>query len=163
MKHRAGFLFMAASIALSAAAQTASPMPEKQNGTSKVAALLDGSGRPYSKVREGVWEIDFTGDNVKRFPVRLAMADELLVVISKIADRKDLTLGPELLTKCLEMNHHMDSIKVALSEEMLYVRMDVRWRTLDPAELKYVLDQISAATDEISPQIKPYLTPAPAK
>jgi len=128
-----------------------------------MAMLLDSSGRPYSKVREGVWEIDFTGDNVKRFPVRLAMADELVVVISKLADRKDLNLGPELLTKCLEMNHRMDSIKVALSEDMLYVRMDVRWRTLDPAELKYVLDQVSAATDEISPQIKPYFAPAPAK
>jgi hypothetical protein len=152
--------FIAIALIGSAAAQPAAKQPEKANGAAKISGLLDGSGRPYSKVTDGVWEIDFAGDNLKKFPVRLALADDLLVVIAKLADRKDLNLDPALLTKLLENNHHMDSVKMALSEDMLYVRMDARVRTLDPAELKYVLDQVSAATDEAYPQIKPYLTAA---
>lgn len=129
-------------------------------GAGDVVALLEKSGHRYTKVSDGVWEIVFSGDNLKDFPVRLALGEGMLVGLSKVADRKDLKLQPALLIKLLEMNHSMDSVKLALSEDMLYVRLDTHLRILDSQELKYVLDQLSGVTDEIYPQIKPFLNTA---
>ena len=137
------------------AQQTAEP-----KAASGVVALLEKSGYNYSKVTNGVWEILFTGKNVKEFPVRLALGEGILVIISKLADRKGIDLQPPLLTKLMELNHSVDTVKFALSEDMLYARIDARLRTLDLEELKYSLDQISGATDEVYPQIKQYLAGA---
>jgi len=131
-------------------------------GATDVVALLEKSGHRYTKVSDGVWEIIFSGDNVKDFPVRLALGEGMLIGLSKVANRKDLKLEPALLTKVLEMNHSMDSVKLALSDDMLYVRLDTHLRILDGQELKYILDQLSGVTDEVYPQIKPFLN-APAK
>jgi len=128
-------------------------------GAADVVALLEKSGHRYTKVSDGVWEIIFAGDNVKDFPVRLALGEGMLIGLSKVADRKDLKLQPALLTKLLEMNHSMDSVKLALSDDMLYVRLDTHLRLLDGQEFKYVLDQLSGVTDEVYPQIKPFLNP----
>lgn len=130
------------------------------NDPSKLVALLEKSGHNYTKVKDGVWEINFTGDNVKDFSVRLALGGNMLVSMAKLADRKDLKAGPELLTKLLELNHSLDSVKLALSDDMLYVRMDTHLRILDAAELKYVIDQMSGSTDEIYPQIKKFIAGA---
>ena len=129
-------------------------------GAADIVALLEKSGHHYSKVSDGVWEINFTGDNLKEFAVRIALGGNLLVTMAKIADRKDLKLEPAFLTKIVELNHSLDSVKIALSESMLYVRMDTRMRLLDSEEFKYVIDQMSGATDEIYPQIKKYIAGA---
>lgn len=125
-----------------------------------VVALLEKSGHNYTKVKDGVWEINFTGDNLKDFSVRLALGDNILVTMAKLADRKDLKLDPALLMKLLELNHSFDSVKLALSEDMLYVRMDTHLRILDTQEMKYVIDQMSGATDEVYPQIKKFIAGA---
>src|SRR5437763_78679 len=98
------------------------------NASSKVVALLEKSGHNYTKVKDGVWEINFTGDNLKEFSVRLALGDNMLVSMAKIADRKELKADPAFLTKLLELNHSLDSVKIAMSDDMLYVRMDTHLR-----------------------------------
>ena len=125
-----------------------------------IVALLEKSGYKYTKVGDGVWEIPGTGKNVKEFGIRLALAEDILLVMVKLADRKDLKLQPAALTKLLELNHKFDSIKVALSEEMLYVRMDTHLRLLDNQELKYLVEQIANAADETYPQIKQFIAGA---
>src|SRR6266571_4630480 len=129
-------------------------------GAADIVALLEKSGYSYTKVGDGVWEIPGTGKNVKSFGIRLALAEDILLVMVKLADRKDLKLQPAALTKLLELNHKFDSIKVALSEEMLYVRMDTHLRLLDNQELKYLVEQIANAADETYPQIKQFIAGA---
>lgn len=138
------------------------PAQEKPdpNAAANLVALLEKSGHRYTKVSDGVWEINFVGDNLKDFAVRLALGGNILVTMAKLADRKDLRLEPALLTKLLELNHSFDSVKLAMSEDMLYVRMDTHLRLLDSQELKYVIDQMSGSTDEVYPQIKKYITTA---
>ena len=106
---------------------------------------------------DAVWEITFAGKNTGDFPVRLALAGGVVLAIAKLADRKDLQLDPPFLIKMLECNDQFDYIKLSLSKEMLYLRMETPARLLDSQELKHVLEQVSAATDEIYPQIKQYL------
>lgn len=131
---------------------------ERAKGAPDMVALLEKSGYSYSKVREGVWEIPGTGKNLKEFGIRLALADDVLLVMVRLADRKDVKLQPALMTKLLELNHKFDWIKLALSEDMLYLRMDTHVRLVDGQELKYLVEQIANATDETYPQIKQFVT-----
>ena len=133
---------------------------EKPKAGPDLVALLEKSGYSYAKVRDGVWEIPGTGKNLKEFGIRLALADDVLLVMVKMADRKDLRLQPALMTKLLELNHKFDWIKLALSEDMLYLRMDTHLRLVDNQELKYLVEQIANASDETYPQIKPFVTGA---
>lgn len=133
---------------------------EKTKGAAQIVALLEKSGYSYTKVSDGVWELPGTGKNLKEFGIRLALADDILIVMVKLADRKDLRPQPALWTKLLELNHKFDSIKLALSEDMLYLRMDTHLRLLDNPELKYLVEQIANAADETSPQIKQFVTGA---
>ena len=135
----------------------ASAYAQTKSHAAEVAGLLEKSGYNYTKVSDGVWQIQFKGKNIGEFPVRVAVGGDILVTLAKIADRKDLKLQAAFLTKLLELNDSIDSVKIVLSDEMLYVRMDTRLRALDAEELKYVLGQISGAVDEIYPQIKQYL------
>lgn len=137
-------------------AQAAQP-PSKTAGAPELAVLLEKSGYRYTKIRDGVWEITFGGKNVGEFPVRIALTDNTVVVLAKLADRADLKLQAPFLIKMLELNDKFDSVKLALSDEMLYVRMDMHARILDPGELKYLLEQISGATDEMYPLLKEFL------
>jgi hypothetical protein len=133
---------------------------QKAKAAPDVVSLLEKSGYGYTKVGEGVWEVPGTGKNLKEFGIRLALADDLLLVMVKLSERKDLRLQPALTTKLLELNHKFDSIKLALSEDMLYLRMDARLRLVDPEELKYLVEQIAHATDETYPQIKQFIAGA---
>jgi hypothetical protein len=133
---------------------------DKSKGAPEVVALLEKSGYSYKKVGDGLWEVPGTGKNLKEFAIRLALADDVLLVMVKLVDRKDLKLQQALSTKLLELNHKFDSIKLALSEDMLYLRMDTHVRLLDDQELKYLVEQIANATDETYPQIKPFVAGA---
>lgn len=132
----------------------------KSIGATEIVALLEKSGYSYRKVGEGLWEIPGTGKNLKEFGIKLALADDILLVMVKLAGRKELRLEPALVTKLLELNHKFDSIKLALSEDMVYLRMDIHLRVLDNQELKYLVEQIANATDETYPQIKPFVAGA---
>ena len=133
---------------------------EKPKSAADIVALLEKSGYSYRKVSDGLWEIPGTGKNLKEFGIRLALADDLMLVMVKLAGRNELRLEPALLTKLLELNHKFDSIKLALSEDMIYLRMDAHLRLLDGQELKYLVEQIANATDETYPQVKPFVTGA---
>jgi hypothetical protein len=147
----AALILLTTPILGSAQAQT------KSKGAPEIVALLEKSGYTYTKVSDGVWEIPGTGKNLKEFGIRLALADDILLVMVKLADRKDLKLQPPLLTKLLELNHKFDSIKLALSEDMAYLRMDTHLRLLDGEELKYLVTQIANAADETYPQVKQFI------
>ena len=133
------------------------PAQSKSPGAPELAALLEKSGYRYTKIRDGVWEITFKGKSTGEFPVRIALSDNVVVVLAKLADRAELNLQPPFLIKMLELNDKFDSVKLALSADMLYVRMDMHARILDPSELKYLLEQISGATDEMYPLLKEFL------
>ena len=133
---------------------------DKLKGAPGIVALLEKSGYSYTKVSDGVWEVPGTGKNLKEFGIRLALADDILLVMVKLIDRKDLKPQPAFLTKLLELNHKFDSIKIALSEDMLYLRMDTHLRLLDNQELKYLVEQIANAADETYPQIKQFVAGA---
>jgi hypothetical protein len=145
MMDRKRFLAVVGWILPVAASVCLAPAQVSPKNSADLVVLLEKSGHKYSKVDDGVWEIMYEGKNMKSIPVRVTMAENILVTLAKLADRKDLTLDPVLLVKLLELNNDFDYVKLALTKSMLYVRMDSPLRLLDAAELNHVLEQVSAA------------------
>ena len=136
------------------------PTRSKSPSSAGLLVMLEQSGYRYSKVSEGIWEIDATGKNVKDFKIRVTMAEELVLLIVKLADRKDVSVKNELLVKLLELNHRFDMARIALSDEMLYSRIDLHARVVDGAEFNYAVEQLARATDKIYPELKPFIASA---
>ncbi|HKV38927.1 MAG TPA: YbjN domain-containing protein [Blastocatellia bacterium] len=145
----------ATSATATAAGRPASQTAKYSNAT--VAALLEKAGYDYSKIGDGIWEIQFKGKNVAQFPVRVVLSQDIILVMAKLADRKDVALSAPLFQKLLELNDSMDTVKFALSQDMLYMRLELHARLVDEEELKYLLGQVSGAVDEAYPQIKQFL------
>lgn len=149
-------LALVISMAVVCPAQTQSKPPTAAD----IVALLEKSGHSYSKVSDNVWEVDFQGKNIKQIPVRVTLAGGVLVTLCKLVDRKSLRLDPPLLIKLMELNNDFDYVKLALTDDMLYVRMDTPLRLLDSDELNHALEQVSAAAEETYPHITPFVAPA---
>jgi hypothetical protein len=137
-------------------------MAEPSQSPSKPVApsllsILEKSGYSYSKVTEGIYEVPATGKNLKQFSLRLTQADDVLVVIAKIADRKDVTINQAVAQKLLELNDDFDVAKFALSDEMLYARIDIHLRLVDTEEMKYLVEQMARVVDESYVHIKPFI------
>ncbi|MGA9770597.1 MAG: energy transducer TonB [Blastocatellia bacterium] len=124
----------------------------------ELLAIIEQSGYRYAKVSEGVWEIEATGKNTKDFRIRATMAEALVLLMVKLADRKDVSVKNELLLKLLEMNHRFDMARVALSDEMLYARIDLHARVVDGKEFNYAVEQLASATNEIYPELKSFIS-----
>lgn len=140
----------------------AAPLPARAQASSNpyavaMLATLERSGYNYNKVSEGLWELPFTGQNLKNFNVRILVTEDLVVVFVKLADRRDLQMGSAELLKLMELNDQFDTVKLALSKDMLYMRTDVHARLVDEQELKYLVQQMADAVDETYPFVKPYL------
>lgn len=140
--------------------QTQSNQAQSKTVAPSIVSVLEKSGLSYTKVSDGVWEIPATGKNLKAFAIRIASADDTLLVIVKMVDRKGVNLKGELLVKLLELNNHFDTVKLALDENMLYARIDLHVRLVDDEELKYLVGQIANVVDETYPHVKPFLTDA---
>ncbi|MBI3650393.1 MAG: hypothetical protein HY231_05030 [Acidobacteria bacterium] len=135
----------------STAAQTG-----KSTAVGKVPGLLEKSGFKAEKLKEGVWQINFQGKNLKEFHLTITLIGEQLIMFVELANRDAVNLTSGLAVKLLELNDAMDTIKFALSEKSLYARIEAHERLLDVQELKYMISQMSAAIDEAYPQIKAF-------
>jgi hypothetical protein len=129
----------------------------KSSTVNKIPGLIEKSGFPYSKLKDGVWQIDFQGKNLKEFQMKITLLGDQLIMFVDLGNRSDLELNNGLAVKLLELNDAMDTIKFALSEKSLYARMEAHERIIDLQELKYMFNQMSAAVDEAYPQIKAFL------
>ena len=158
---RAGFLtlLIIVSLAPPALAQTARPKANSRasGGTANIPALLEKSKLSYAKIANNVWEIQFTGQNVREFAMRIVAAEDLVMMIVKLADRKDVNATGVLPVRLLELNDKVDQVKFALSGDMLYARVEIHARLLDDREFRYLVDQLSGGVDENYLVIRPFI------
>jgi hypothetical protein len=160
-KWRLGLLLLSASIVTiwAGGGRGLAASQQKTITPADLVALLEKAGYSgYTKVDDGIWEIQFKGKNLPEFPVRIVLSEDIVLVMAKLADRKKLVRTEQLFQRLLELNDKIDTVKFALSPEMLYVRLELHSRLLDEKELHYALDQTSAAVDEAYPQIKQFLS-----
>ena len=139
--------------------QSQTKQPAAKPGAAGLLGVIEKSGYTYTRVADGIYEVPATGKNLKEFPLRLTQADDLIIVIAKLADRKNITITAPLTLKLMEMNDNYDVVKFALSAEMLYARIDIHARVIDVDELKSLVELMAHVVDEAYPEIRAFLPP----
>ena len=150
-------------LAVSAFAQEQKPALDKASA-SKIVQMLEESGHTYGKASDNVWSVKFKGNNVEQVSVIVIGHEGMLILVSVLAEKKDFKASPELMMKLLRLNDDYDRLKVGIDDDGdMFVRIDLTLRVTDSQEFKVNVEQISAAADEITAVIKPFLITAPAK
>ena len=153
-------LIVIATMGSPAKGQSQTKQPAAKPAAAGLLGVIEKSGYTYTKVADGIYEVPATGKNLKEFPLRLTQAEDLIIVIAKLADRKNITISAPLTLKLMEMNDNYDVVKFALSAEMLYARIDIHARVIDVDELKSLVELMAHVVDEAYPEIKAFLPPA---
>jgi hypothetical protein len=122
--------------------------------TDEIPALLEKLGYSFNKVADKVYEVPFTGKNIKNFNVRVTYGGDVLLIICKLADRREVNTRGGLALKLIELNNDYDFVKFALSKDALYTRIDIHKRLVDADELKFLIDAMAHVVDESIPSIK---------
>jgi len=82
----------------------------------------------------------------------------MAVMFVVVAEKNQLRVTPELMRSLLLMNDDFDRVKIGIDKNGdLFVRVDSTVRVMDLEELKANIEQVAAATDEITKAIKPYI------
>lgn len=157
-----GQLFVGPTVALAqqssyAARATFAPSTDKEPVKDKIAQFLEQSKITYSKVTDTVWQTTYHGEAVADIDVTIATAPntDMVVLWAVVAEKQKFHASQDLFYKLLKYNQTADYVKVGIDENGdLVVRIDVNGRTIDLEEFKVVINQISAAVDELHGQIR---------
>ena len=79
---------------------------------------------------------------------------DVLLIICKLADRREMNTRGGLALKLIELNNDYDFVKFALSKDALYTRIDIHKRLIDADELKFLIDAMAHVVDESILSIK---------
>lgn len=126
-------------------------------GQKRLEELVKGAEGPYTKVGAYAWSTPYKGKNLSGITVRIVAAEEGVFFFGDLFDRKSVALSRNLLLKVAELNSHFDYAKLALTEDSLQVRLDVRAKLLDLEEFKALESQIASVADEAYPQLKDFI------
>lgn len=131
---------------------------QDKTSSAKLPNLLEQSGYTYSKVSDNIWTISFHGKALPDFKVMISTGEGMAVMFVVVAEKKQLRVTPELMRSLLLMNDDFDRVKIGIDKNGdLFVRVDSTVRVMDLEELKANIEQVAAATDEITKAIKPYI------
>jgi len=154
-----------ASVALLAAVLVCVPgTANAQPGPSEILRvddLLRDSGYKYTRVTSNsaaVWTVPFTRDALGSTRVIVSTDKGVLVSFVTVVEGTKLRKAPELLMKMLQINNSLDQVKIGFDEDGdAFVRIDEALRLVDAQEMKAVLDQLSAAAEELFIAMRPFI------
>ncbi|MGA2181513.1 MAG: hypothetical protein ABSH47_00660 [Bryobacteraceae bacterium] len=153
--HATVWTILAAGLAAAAGyAQEAAPAA----GASKVGQLMKASGYDFTQKTASVWAADFQGKNLKNFRLIVAIQDDVLVTFVTIAEKGKMPVNTAFMRKLLRYNSTLDRVKIGFDDDGdLFVRCDASVRVLDAREFHSIVDQVSAASDEVYKGIAEFL------
>ena len=152
-------LVMCTGISAQAAGQgRSSDEPSSSTADQKHLAELVAQGEgPYTKLSESAWSTPYRGKNMPSITVRVATAQGGIFFFVDLFERKSISLSRNLLLKIAELNSNFDYGKVALTDDALQVRLDVRAKLVDAHEFKMMESQIASVADEAYGIIKDFV------
>ncbi len=151
----AGIMVLAGLTAATGFGQEAAP----GGSAHKVERLTKESGYDFSRKTDTVWAADFTGKNLKNFRLVVAVQDDVLVVFVTVAEKAKMPVNVAFMRKLLRYNSTLDRVKIGYDDDGdLFVRCDASVRVLDAAEFHSIVDQVSAASDEVYKGIAEFLS-----
>ena len=127
-------------------AQEAAPA----RGAAKIDQLAKASDYGFTRKNDSVWAADFQGKNLKQFRLVVAVQDDVLVTFVTLAEKNRLPTTTEFMQKLLHYNSTLDRVKIGYDDDGdLFVRCDASVRVMDAKEFHAIVDQVSAASDEV--------------
>jgi hypothetical protein len=96
--------------------------PRQSAAAGHLPGLLEKTGHAYRKSAEGVWIVTLAGKNVKEVDIVVQPAEDMVTLQAHLMERKAVADKVGVLLKLLELNHHYDTVKLAVSPDMLYAR-----------------------------------------
>jgi hypothetical protein len=144
--------------ALGAVAGCAQEAPAK-GGAAKVDQIAKASGYDFTRKTDSVWAADFQGKNLKNFRLIVAIQDDVLVTFVTITEKAKMPVNTAFMRKLLHYNSTLDRVKIGYDDDGdLFVRCDASVRVLDAKEFHSIVDQVSAASDEVYKGIAEFLS-----
>jgi len=123
---------------------------QTQGGLAKVGQLLKASSYDFSQKTATVWSADFKGKSLTTFRLVVAVQDDVMVTFVTVAEKARLPMSVDFMHKLLRFNSTLDRVKIGFDDDGdLFVRCDASVRILDARELAAIVDQVSAAADEV--------------
>jgi hypothetical protein len=156
-------LLISSIVVLLFAHSTLAQSQQEEAKTDEVPALLQKLGYSFTKVADKVYEVPFTGKNIKNFTVRVTYGGDVLLIVCKLADRREVNTRSGLALKLIELNNDYDFVKFALSKDALYTRIDIHKRLIDADELKFLIDAMAHVVDESFLSIKRFFVARPKR
>jgi hypothetical protein len=143
---------------LTAAGEEQTAPASTSPSAAKIDQLLADSGYKFVKKTDSVWYIPSHGKSLGDYKVILAAQDDLLVTFVTVVKKARLPVTTEFVLRVLKFNNSLDFVKVGLDRDGdLFVRCDSSVRILDVKELKAVVEQVSASTNEVYEGVLPSL------
>jgi len=129
--------------------------------TTRLEALMNGSGYKINKVNDAAYAIDFTGKQLAKFKLIVNVvakgADGMIVIFTNPVEKARIPNNTNIMSVLLKANGDFDYVKIGIdSEGDAFVRADIP-ATADGVYFKTVVEQVAAATDELYGKIKPLL------
>ena len=126
----------------------------------KVDQLAKASGYDFARKNDTVWAADFQGKNLKSFRLVVAVQDDVMVTFVTLVEKARVPETTAFMHKLLHYNSTLDRVKIGLDDDGdLFVRCDASVRAVDSKEFHAIVDQVSAATDEVYKGIASALSP----
>jgi hypothetical protein len=148
-----GWSFVRALMLISVLCLGAAARPALAQSVS-MAKMLEQTGYTYKTHNATTWSIDLDRKNTGTTKVILSTGDDMLVTFVILAKKAAIKKTPQLLEALARANHDYDYTKIGLDKDGdLFVRIDTKLRLLDAAELKYVIDQVANASNELYPKL----------
>jgi hypothetical protein len=122
----------------------------------KTERMLKEIGQPYTRMKEGVYMIQYKGKDFKEISVVAAEGDGYLIGFVDVANKEEATLTPDIMQKLLEFNLRADFIKVGIGKKgTITVQTEQSLKLIDTASVREILDQLAAGANEVYTIVQP--------
>ena len=122
----------------------------------KTERMLKEIGQPYTRMKEGVYMIQYKGKDFKEISVVAAEGDGYLIGFVDVANKEETALTPDIMQKLLEFNLRADFIKVGIGKKgTITVQTEQTLRLIDTALVREIFDQLAAGANEVYTIVQP--------
>jgi len=112
--------------------------------------MLKQTGYNYTTHNATTWSIDLNRKHLGKVKVILSTGSDILVTFVIVAKKAAIQKTPQMMDALLTANHDYDYAKIGLDKDGdMFVRIDMPLHSVDPNELKQIIDQVANASDEV--------------
>jgi hypothetical protein len=120
--------------------------------------MLKQTGYNYTTHNPTTWSIDLNRKHLGKAKVILSAGSDILVTFVIVAKKAAIQKTSQMMDALLTANHDYDYAKIGLDKDGdMFVRIDMPLHSVDPDELKQIIDQVANASDEVYAKVAPWV------